>query len=330
MKTHYKTAMAVVTTFFIFSSANLRAQKQAAIEGIDHIGINVPDLPQALHFFQDVLGFTPVTQIGPIALDSAWKKQNHMQLGTGPVTIKMIHARTGASIEVFWYATNKGNKKQPGGDDLSATHIAFYTSDINSAVTYLKSKGVKLLGEPFTTPVGDTKGETWVYFLAPWGAKMELVSYPDGKEYEKNNPKQILWSPRNKHEKNVNNIKNSNMDTTANRILVEDHINIWNEQDETKRNTLMQAAYAENIDMVDRHFIATGYTQINGFVNGLQQKNPGARFTHVKPIDTHHNIARLYWQFGTKEQPALVTGMDMFVIENGKVEKLYVFVDGQE
>lgn len=120
------------------------------------------------------------------------------------------------------------------------------------------------------------------------------------------------------------------MDTTANRILVEDHINIWNEQDETKRNTLMQAAYAENIDMVDRHFIATGYTQINGFVNGLQQKNPGARFTHVKPIDTHHNIARLYWQFGTKEQPALVTGMDMFVIENGKVEKLYVFVDGQE
>ncbi len=116
---------------------------------------------------------------------------------TGAVTIKMINAGTGASVEVFSYEDNKGSKVQPNSDDIGASHIAFYTSDISNAVKYLKSKGVKVLGEPFLTPSGDTAGESWVYFETPWGSKMELVSYPNGKEYEKSNPKTVLWSPKN-------------------------------------------------------------------------------------------------------------------------------------
>jgi hypothetical protein len=51
-------------------------------------------------------------------------------------------------------------------------------------VAYLKSHGITVLGEPITMTAGDTGGETWVHFRAPWGAEMELVSYPKGKAYE--------------------------------------------------------------------------------------------------------------------------------------------------
>ena len=78
--------------------------------------------------------------------------------------------------------------------------------------------------------------------------------------------------------------------------------------------------------MVDRHFIAQGIDDISKFIVELQTKNPEFKFT-AKSVETNHNIVRLYWQFGSKEKTAVVSGMDLFVIENGKVQKLYVFVD---
>ena len=321
MKRFKHTIVALIAILTITATQQTSAQSQAGILGVDHIGINVPDLSKAVTFFTDVLGFRPVTQIGPIPLNDAWKTANHMQAGTGPVSIKMVHAGSGANIELFYYEDNKGAQQQPGGDDAGATHIAFYTTDINAAVAYLKSKNVKMLGEPFHTTIGDTAGETWVYFETPWGAKMELVSYPEGKGYEKNHPKELLWSPKTF----TNNT--TTMDTKDLIAIVEQHLAIWNEKDAAKRSTLAGKVYAENIEMVDRHFTANGYESINEFINKLQKENPSARFTHIKSINAHHNIARLFWQFGPKEKPDAVTGMDLFVIENGKVQKLYVFVD---
>jgi catechol 2,3-dioxygenase-like lactoylglutathione lyase family enzyme len=330
MKTNHKSNQKVQTSaiallnlvFFFSTSEKTAAQNNAGIIGIDHVGINVPDLNKGITFFSDVLGFTPVTQLGPIPLDAGWKEANHINQGTGAVTIKMINAGTGASIELFSYEDNKGSITHPNSDDIGASHIAFYTSDINAAVKYLKTKGVKILGEPFLTPSGDTSGESWVYFETPWGSKMELVSYPNGKGYEKSNPKTVLWSPKNASVKRTA----ADLDSKKNTEIVENHLKIWNEKDEAKRTALLNQFYAADVEMVDRHFIAVGNKEISKFIVELQKKNPDFRFS-ANLLETNHNIVRLYWQFGSKEKPAVVSGMDLFVIENGKVQKLYVFVD---
>lgn len=334
MRTNYKksnkkvqtSAAAILNLLILFSASNKTvAQNSAGIVGIDHVGINVPDLNKAVTFFSDVLGFTPVTQLGPIPLDADWKKLNHINPNTGAVTIKMINAGNGASIELFEYADNKGSKTHPNTDDIGASHIAFYVNDINAAVEYLKSKGVKIVGEPFTMPSGDTAGESWVYFETPWGSKMELVSYPNGKGYEKANPKTVLWSPKNKITKKAA----DDSDPKKNTSIVENHLKIWNEKDEAKRTALLNQVYAADIEMVDRHFVAEGIEDISKFIVELQAKNPDFRFT-AKSVETNHNIVRLYWQFGSKAKPSVVSGMDLFVIENSKVQKLYVFADQKE
>ncbi|MBE8726424.1 VOC family protein [Flavobacterium hungaricum] len=338
MKTHNKSnkkvqtsAVALLNLFFFFStSEKAEAQNNAGIIGIDHVGINVPDLNQGITFFSDVLGFKPVTQLGPIPLDASWKEANHINPATGAVTIRMINAGTGASIEVFSYADSKGSKIHPNSDDIGASHIAFYTSDINESLKYLKSKNVKILGEPFLTPSGDTAGESWVYFETPWGSKMELVSYPNGKGYEKNKPAVILWSPKDTTKIGADKPNSNVISESEIKSLVELHLAIWNERDLKKRDNLMKKVYAENIQMIDSHFIANGYQEINGFVEGLQKKSFNSRFTAVKAIDVNHNSARLYWQNGTAEKPDAVTGMDVFVFENGKVARLYVFVDSKK
>lgn len=311
----------------VSDTAKAALKSKSGILGIDHVGINVPNMQQALDFFNDVLGFTAVTTLGPIPLDDTWKKTNNMNQATGPVTIKMINAGTGASIELFEYQQNGGNDQHPGADDIGSSHIGFYTDSIEDSVQYLKSKGIAFLGEPFLTPSGDTAGESWVYFLTPWGSKMELVSYPNGKAYEKNKPAAILWSPKNSGINHESVGQPKILDEAQIRSLVEKHLAIWNERQEDNRNVLMADVYAENIEMVDSHFIAVGHQEINGFVHGLQKKDPTSKFTHSKAVDVNHNIARLYWQHGSPEEPDAVTGMDLFVFENGKAVKLYVFVD---
>lgn len=295
---------------------------KAQILGIDHVGINVPDLQQAIDFFSDIFGFTAVTQLGPFPLDAAWKENNNMHANTGAVTIKMLHAGIGASIEVFAYDNNHGNKTYPGSDDLGSSHIGFYTGNMDEAVAFLKEKGIRFLGEPFLMPSGDTEGETWVYFLSPWGAKMELVSYPNGKGYEKSSPKKVLWSPKNGGTTKLNIATEQEISS-----LVERHLELWNEQDAAQRKTIMSDIYAADIEMTDRHFVADGYEDIEGFIVGLHTRNPDFSFTHAKPVNIHHNIARLFWQVGNEAKPDALTGMDLFVIENGKIQKLYVFVE---
>jgi glyoxylase I family protein len=43
---------------------------------------------------------------------------------------------------------------------------------------------VPVLGEP-TVSRGPSEGQRWVYFLAPWGMQFELVSYPGGKAFDR-------------------------------------------------------------------------------------------------------------------------------------------------
>ena len=168
------------------------------VAGVDHVGINVPDLKEGIKFFRDMFGFIPVTQIGPLKMDAAWKKHFHIHKEFTEVTIVNLRAGNGSDIELFGYKPVKAGKINIYRDELCATHISLYTSNMKASVTYLKSKGVKFLTEPMSGS-GDTAGETWVYFETPWGATLELNSYPNGKGYEKLNPRIKLWSPKDQH-----------------------------------------------------------------------------------------------------------------------------------
>nr|WP_198982320.1 VOC family protein [Herbaspirillum sp. ASV7] len=165
------------------------------IAGVDHVGINVPDLKAAQAFFIETFGCVPVTRIGPFPLDpAASATDSAFAPRADSVTLAMIRCGTGANIELFEYTNPRGSKEMPQLAEAGASHIAFYTEDIAAGVAYLKSHGVTVLGEPITMSGGDTGGETWVHFRAPWGAEMELVSYPRGKAYEARTA-QRLWNP---------------------------------------------------------------------------------------------------------------------------------------
>jgi len=89
-----------------------------------------------------------------------------------------------AIFEVFQYRAPDQRAEPPRNSDVGGHHVALYVQDLDAAVAWLRERGVEVMGEP-TTSSGPSEGQRWVYFRAPWGMQFELVSYPEGKLFDR-------------------------------------------------------------------------------------------------------------------------------------------------
>lgn len=164
------------------------------LRGAEHIGFTVPDLDEAERFFVDIIGCELVYSLGPFQRDDDWMLTN---MGVDPRTVmrelRFFRCGFGPNFEIFEYDAADGQLPEPRNSDIGGHHIAFYVDDFDSALAYLREKGVEVMGEP-TASSSHSLGQRWVYFRSPWGMQFELVSYPDGKAYEATAPVK-LWHP---------------------------------------------------------------------------------------------------------------------------------------
>jgi catechol 2,3-dioxygenase-like lactoylglutathione lyase family enzyme len=179
--------------------ANKEAAQRSAglpgLRGMEHIGFTVPNLEEAVRFFVDVMGCEAFYQLGPFSSDGDWMA-THLNVHPRSVMRKLQFLRCGhgSNFEIFEYEAPDQNRHQPKNSDIGGHHLAFYVDDIQAAIAYLEKNGVKVLGDPTIRAEGPSSGQTWVYFLTPWGMQLELVSFPHGKGYEQTTTRR-LWSP---------------------------------------------------------------------------------------------------------------------------------------
>jgi catechol 2,3-dioxygenase-like lactoylglutathione lyase family enzyme len=161
------------------------------LTGVDHIGFTVPDLEQAARFLIDVLGCQYMYTLGPFRDDDGDWMTRHLNVHPRAVMQQLHFFRCGdrAIFEVFQYSAPDQREAQPRNSDIGGHHVALYVEDLDAAVAHLRRHGVAVLGEP-TASKGPSEGQRWVYFLAPWGMQFELVSYPQGKAFDRANATQ--------------------------------------------------------------------------------------------------------------------------------------------
>ncbi|MGC5616037.1 VOC family protein [Georgenia sp. Z1491] len=162
--------------------------------GTEHIGFTVPDLEEAERFFVDVIGCERIYSLGPYQHDDDWMTE-HLGVDARAVMreLRFYRCRTGPNFEIFQYETPGAQAPQPRNSDIGGHHLAFYVEDLDAGVEHLRAHGIRVLGEP-TASTSHSTGQRWVYFLSPWGMQLELVSFPNGKAYEKTAPTK-LWHP---------------------------------------------------------------------------------------------------------------------------------------
>jgi glyoxylase I family protein len=76
----------------------------------------------------------------------------------------------------------------PRNSDIGGHHVALYVDDLDAAIAHLRDHDVQVLDGP-TASQGPAEGNRWIYFLSPWGMQFELVSYPHGKAWDREHPR---------------------------------------------------------------------------------------------------------------------------------------------
>jgi catechol 2,3-dioxygenase-like lactoylglutathione lyase family enzyme len=167
---------------------------ELGLVGVDHVGITVPDINQAVDWFEDILGAVAPLTFGPFEgafLEGALD----VVPGTKIDQITVLRVGHSANIELFQYESPGQRHDEPRNSDWTGNHVAFYVTDIDAAVEYMDSRGVHRLFGPFTLDGGPAAGQTINYFKTPWGSYIEFISYPTGMAYQVPSVKP-LWSPK--------------------------------------------------------------------------------------------------------------------------------------
>ena len=163
------------------------------LKGIEHVGITVPDLGAALDFFTGVIGCSHVFD-GEMGPDPDAMRDTLGVPEDATLRYAFLRCANGPNLEVFEYATADQRRTLPRNCDLGGHHLCFYVEDIEAAVAHLRAHGVEVMLPVSRIDAGPAAGSSWVYFRAPWGLQLELVSFPGGKGAP-GSPARGLWRP---------------------------------------------------------------------------------------------------------------------------------------
>ena len=170
------------------------------LRGTDHIGITAPDFDTAADFLENVLGLEPFYEMGPFGSEDTDMMQDMLNVHPRAVIrrVKQFRCGHGPNIELFEYESPDQRRQMPRNRDWGGHHITLYVDDMDAALQHLRSHGVRLMPGGGGPPIeeGPEAGLRSCYFLTPWDLQMELISYPDGKGYERTTDRR-LWDPRN-------------------------------------------------------------------------------------------------------------------------------------
>jgi len=164
--------------------------------GIDHVGITVPDIDEAVTWFREVMGAAAPLTFGPFGDPQGTLMTDLLGVDPRAVIQQITSLRIGrsANIELFQYTAPDQHTTHPRNSDWSGHHVAFYVTDIDAAVAYMQSRGAQKFLGPFAVTDGPAAGQSINYFRTPFGTYIELISYPNGMAYEQTAPVP-LWSP---------------------------------------------------------------------------------------------------------------------------------------
>jgi catechol 2,3-dioxygenase-like lactoylglutathione lyase family enzyme len=151
-------------------------QPSALLGPLDHVGLSVPDLEEAVRFFVGHIGAEELFRLGRPASPSRGAER----LGA-PVeaqfALAMLQVGRGRLELVQWWPPGDDGT-WPSPSQAGAPHVALEVRDVAVALESLRHvEGVAVMGEPVHFPQGQSPGLVNAFVKAPWGLLIELVHW---------------------------------------------------------------------------------------------------------------------------------------------------------
>jgi glyoxylase I family protein len=130
---------------------------------VDHVGFNVPDLDQAIGFFERVLGCEVLERTSPRPFKGDPTRSNQ---------VAMLRYDAHHLIELLEWRIPGQRVYQPAMHDPGGYHVALTVTDLDAAVAYLRAESGVQVAEPDQLASGRRR----TFFTTPWGMPMQLIT----------------------------------------------------------------------------------------------------------------------------------------------------------
>lgn len=159
------------------------------IRGVDHVGLTVVDIEAAEQFLVEGMGaellYELLSRDMPPLKGPEVERLINASPGAEINVARMYKLPSGPSIELFQY-TVSDQRPALRGCDVGWQHVALYVDDMEEAIARLVAAGGKQMSDPWDMMMQESgEGARFCFVTAPFGALIELVTYPHGQEYHK-------------------------------------------------------------------------------------------------------------------------------------------------
>ena len=146
------------------------------IKRVDHTGITVSSLDEALSFWVGAMGFKHLY---------TWDFENssfvEQLVGVKEAAMRLAMVEgPGHLIELLEYRSPDDRKLlRPRSCDVGSVHVGFYVTGVDALLARLAEAGWNALGEIQTVESGERAGLRLVYVRGPDGVTLEFLQRPD-------------------------------------------------------------------------------------------------------------------------------------------------------
>ena len=154
----------LLSSSLMFLCLALLGVPAAARAGGGYLPLTVPDLPQAVGFFHEVMNCALLSE------DTA----------NGTPAVALMDCGDGSIVELSAGASRPNARRSHHVASTAEPVLA--TNDAVAAAAWLRANHVSVIGQPVQSAEGRGASRTVVTFLTPWGQPLQLVSHTSASE----------------------------------------------------------------------------------------------------------------------------------------------------
>ena len=110
-------------------------------------------------------------------------------------------------------------------------------------------------------------------------------------------------------------------------LLVRNLHEVFGERDPVRRTTAIETIFDRDCLFSDPNGRHVGHRGVEDAVVALQAQFPDHVFSQIGGVDALTDSGRLAWAFGPPHEPRRITGLDVVVVNEGRISALYTFLD---
>jgi hypothetical protein len=115
---------------------------------------------------------------------------------------------------------------------------------------------------------------------------------------------------------------------TIEQLMQANLLDVFNQRDAGQRRAAISRTYAPEVRFSDPDEVVVGHEALDAKAQKLLDGAPGFVFTPAGPIQVNHDLGYLAWNFGPEGQPPVVRGVDIALVADGVIARLYTLLLG--